>query len=90
MVQSGNTSGTCINQLFVHSISGCSPVLMGDTEFTNEVTYSPQTIVDLPTYILTNCTNSLNTITTTQNLQESIFHIKDLTHFHIPPLMVQY
>ena len=72
VVQSGNTSGTCIDQLFIHSISGCSPVLMGDTEFTNEITFLPQTIVDLPTYILTDCNSSINTITTTQNFKEYI------------------
>ena len=72
VVQSGNTSGTCIDQLFIHSISGCSPVLMGDTEFTNEVTFNEDIIVNLPTYILTDCNSSINTITTTQNFQEYI------------------
>lgn len=36
----GNTSGSCINQLWVSNISGCSPVTIGETVFDGNIEYN--------------------------------------------------
>jgi hypothetical protein len=36
----GNTSGSCINQLWVSNISGCSPVTIGETIFDGNLEYN--------------------------------------------------
>ena len=36
----GNTSGSCINQLWVSNISGCSPVTIGETVFDGNLEYN--------------------------------------------------
>tara|TARA_R110002110_G_scaffold7833_7_gene39495 strand:+ start:2031 stop:3974 length:1944 start_codon:yes stop_codon:yes gene_type:complete len=84
----GNTSATCINQLWVHSMSGCSPIQMGEivvngeTTFNGNVNLSPdsQTNIDfdnadavsIPTYVLKDCKGNENDITTLQNFSEYI------------------
>ena len=50
----GNTSGTCINQIWAHSISGCSPVIIGpeviiegEITFNGNINLSPDTETDV-------------------------------------------
>jgi len=84
----GNTLATCIDQLWVHSISGCSPIQMGEivvngeTTFNGNVNLSPdsQTNIDfdnadtvsIPTYILKDCKGLENDIVTLQNFSEYV------------------
>ena len=90
----GNTLATCINQLWVHSISGCSPIQMGEivvngeTTFKGSVNLSPDTETDIdfdnansvsiPTYILKDCKGNKNDIVTLQNLSEYVGQVVTL------------
>jgi len=90
----GNTSATCINQLWVHSMSGCSPIQMGEivvngeTTFNGNVNLSPdsQTNIDfdnadtvsIPTYVLKDCKGNENDITTLQNFSAYVGQIVTL------------
>jgi len=40
----GNTSGDCINELWVSSISGCSPVTIGEAKFPQGITVSGESV----------------------------------------------
>ncbi len=96
IVTAGNTSGDCIDQLWVHAISGCSPVLIGDAKFlgsTNidgdliinqgiHISEDVNTVVKIPTYICNNCNDDTDVMTLTQNLSEYIG--KTVTFAEIP------
>ena len=90
----GNTLATCIDQLWVHSISGCSPIQLGEivvngeTTFKGNINLSPDTETDIdfdnantvsiPTYVLIDCKDSNNKIVTFQNFSEYVGQVVTL------------
>lgn len=90
----GNTSATCINQIWVHSISGCSPIQMGEVVMNQDVTFngnlylSPTSNTDvdfenadsvsIPTYVLKNCKGIKSDIVTFQNFADYVGKIVTL------------
>ena len=90
----GNTLATCIDELWVHSISGCSPIQLGEivvngeTTFKGNINLSPDTETDvdfdnansvsIPTYVLKDCKGNENNIVTFQNFSEYVGQVVTL------------